>query len=214
MLENILVRELIEKVGTGVSGGIVIIDAIYLGAFQQNLCPDFHGAQRRGSISGEERTARSTGEQHYPLFLEVPDGPPADKRFGHLIHAYGRLNARFQTKFLQRSLQRKAIDHRGKHPHVVRAGRLNSKLVDDFLPAENVPSSHHKADLDSVGVHLHDLLADAADLHRVNTERVRSLQGLARQLQQYPLERRHGNFRRWNVGNRRRRPSKLLIHPL
>jgi hypothetical protein len=120
----------------------------------------------------------------------VPQRPAADVGLGDLAHVQRRLDAHVRAGLLQGVLELHRVDEDGEHPHVV-AGRAVHAGGDAGDAAVDVPAARHDGDLDPARVHARDLLGDRVHAVGVGAVLERAHQGLARDLQEDPLEGGH-----------------------
>src|SRR5262249_15629325 len=116
------------------------------------------GAEGGGRVGGHEWVAGAASEDDDAALLQVADGPAADVRLGHRLHADGRLQARLAAEALQGVLQRQPVDDRGQHAHVVVGG-----LADDLAARAELGAAQDVATPDDDG-QLHAALDDALGL--------------------------------------------------
>jgi len=68
LLEHIQIRQLIIFDSVFIFGGISVIDAVYLGRFKNNLCPNFNSTQAGCGVGGKEWIASTgTKNNHTPF---------------------------------------------------------------------------------------------------------------------------------------------------
>src|SRR5690606_9942337 len=80
-----------ETLGVRILLGVVVIDSVDAGAFEQRIALHLRGAQRGSAVSGEVRAADTGSEDHHAVLLEMPLGTAADYRLAHLVHLNRRL---------------------------------------------------------------------------------------------------------------------------
>ncbi len=67
------------------------VDAVYPGAFQDDIGVDLNGSERAGRIGCKIRIAGTGAENDHAALFHVADGPTADIGFGDLLHFDGAL---------------------------------------------------------------------------------------------------------------------------
>ena len=140
-------------------------------------------ARRRGGrVGGEERVAGTRGKDHDPALLEMTNRPPPDEGLGHLVHLDGGLNAGRNPDLLEGRRQGEGIDDRRQHPHGVTGDAIDALLVGRDT-ADDVAATHDDGDLHTEFGHLGDFIGDVLDDLRLDTEGLRTHEGLARQLE-------------------------------
>src|SRR4030095_10292190 len=128
------------------------VDAVDLLTLQDYISPDLHGAKGSGGVGREIWTACPGRENDHPAFFEVPDRPAPNEGLGDSTHLDGGDHARDYTVLFERVLQRKGVDDRGQHAHVVGSRAIHSARAGRD-PAEDVAPSDddrglHPATLD------------------------------------------------------------------
>src|SRR6185369_5506539 len=89
--EDIDVGKLGEFDGVGVFLRVGRVNAVDLGALEDYLGADLHGAQAGGRVGREVGIAGACAENHDAPFFQVADGAAADVGFCNLLHGDGRL---------------------------------------------------------------------------------------------------------------------------
>src|SRR5690606_23719052 len=115
--------------------------------------------------------------------LEMPYGTPADVVLADLVDLQGRHDARHRAAALERILQRKRVDDRGEHAHVVGRDAVHARLGQSRA-AEDVAAADDETDLDAHRRNLGDLARDALDDRRIDAVLLAAEQRFAAQLQQ------------------------------
>ena len=136
------IRHLLIALGIFVFYWILVVDAIDLGCFQNNLHTHFVGAECCSRVGRKIGVTGSGGEDHHAPFLKVAHRSAANKRFGNLGHIDGTLNSGLDAFFLQSILQSKSIDDRSQHSHVIASSPFDTFLAPSNTP-ENIATSHH-----------------------------------------------------------------------
>ena len=104
---------------------VFVINAVYHGCFQENICFDFHSTQSCCSIGREERASCSATKDDNSTFFQVADGFVPNVRFCNLLHADGSLYPNINAQSFHRICNRKGIHGCCKHPDVVRSGTIH-----------------------------------------------------------------------------------------
>jgi len=84
--QGVAVGDRLEALSPGVGAGIGVVDAVYLGGLEESVGSDFAGPKSGGGVGGEERVAGAGGKDDHASFIEVAEGPAANKGFGHIFH--------------------------------------------------------------------------------------------------------------------------------
>jgi hypothetical protein len=117
----------------------------------------------------------------------VPNCPAADIRLGNLVHADCGLDPGRLADILEGILQRKRIDDRPQHSHVVCRDPVHAALAGG-IAADDIAASDHDGELRAISaLHPDDLLSDCMDDTRIDAESPRGGQGLAAELQEHAL---------------------------
>jgi hypothetical protein len=169
-----------------VDHGVGRVDAVHLGAFQDGVGLDFHGAQRRGGVGGEVRVARAGGKDHHAPFFEVADGAAPDERLGDGAHLDGRDDTREHPGLLEPVLQGQAVDHGGEHAHVVGRGAVHPAGAGRQTP-EDVAAADDDGGLHAELLDFFDVLGNPADHRGVNAVLLIAHEGFARKLEEDSL---------------------------
>src|SRR5690606_2499611 len=77
-LQHLVVAHGVIALGVGELLGVLVVDAVDLGALEDRLAVHLVGAQRRGGVGGEIGVAGAGGEDADALLLQVPDSAAAD----------------------------------------------------------------------------------------------------------------------------------------
>ena len=185
-LEHVQIRDLIEARRLGMEHGIGGVDAVDLGALQDDVGLDLHGAEGGRRIGGEVRIAGAGREDHHPALLEMADGAAPDERLGDGAHLDGGEHARHDVQLLERILQRQGVDDRRQHAHVVGGGAIHP-LGAGGDAAEDVAAADDDGGLDAAALDVGDLAGDLVGDGRVDAEFLLAHQGFAGQLQENAL---------------------------
>src|SRR5919106_788974 len=114
----------------------------------------------------------------------MPNGAPANVRFGELLHPDRGLHTRLDSFFFESVLHCKSVDYGRQHSHVV-GGRPVGALSRRGEAADDVPSADDYGELRSEVLRLHYLACDRGHHARVDTETVLRLREcLPRELEQ------------------------------
>ena len=181
--QHLVEGQMIVAHGVGILGGIGIVDAVDLGALEQRIAVHFRGPQGRRRIGGEERVARSSGEDHNPALFKVTQRPLANEGLTDVVHRDGRHHPALGANILQRGPHGQRVDDCGQHAHLVSRRPLHP-LGGAGNPAEDVAATNHQTDLRSQLHHTFDLVCDARDISRVEPVTAIAHQGFTRNLQQ------------------------------
>ena len=136
-----------RKRASGSVSRVAVVDALNaVLRHQYGLGADLEGAQRAGSVGGEERVAGPCREQHDTALLEVAHRPAADVGLGDLGDGDRRLDARVRTESLECILEREGVEERREHAGVV-GGRAVHPLGGGLHAAVEVAAADHDGDL-------------------------------------------------------------------
>src|SRR5258708_27440590 len=103
----------------GVEHRIGGVDAVDLGALQDDIRLHLHGAERGCRVGREIGVAGAGGEDDDAPFLQVADSPAADERLGHGPHLDGAGDARVDAAVLHSFLHPQSVADPCHHAHVV-----------------------------------------------------------------------------------------------
>src|SRR5271157_4918909 len=167
------------------------VDAVHSSGFQQDLDAELLSPQRRGRVGRHERASRAAGQDDDPAAAQVRQRRPADERLGNLLHADGGHEPGLAAHALKRVLQGQAVDHRGRHAHVVGGGLLDDVGAPAQLgAAEDVAATDDDGELDPARRHSGSLPGDPADLLDTDTSLAGPAEALAGELEQDSAKRR------------------------
>src|SRR5580704_94445 len=189
--QHFQVADLFVLHGVRIAQRIFVVDAIHAGPLGDDVRMDFERAQRGGGIGGKIRIRGAGCEDHNPALFEMPDGPAADVRFGHLVHLDGGHYAGGHASFFKRVLKRNRVDHRGQHAHVIgrdpvhiHGGRSDA--------AEEIAAAYDETDLDTGAGDFGDFRSEAFDSFGIDAERTAAGESLAAEFQNDAGVFRHG----------------------
>lgn len=165
-LEDIVVRDVLIPDRVIVFGGVLVINPVDLGAFEDRLARHLIRAQRRGGVRGEIWVARPRREDTHTAFFKVADCPAPDIGFAHLVHWDRADNAGENAKAFKRGLHRQRIHHGRQHPHVIRRRPLHP-LGGALKTPEDVAAADDHTDLDPEVMNRLHLVGDSRDRRRV-----------------------------------------------
>ncbi len=106
-------------------------------------------------------------------------------------------------------MQRKPVDYRGQHPHIVCRGLLDTVVAGGELgTAEDVAATDDDRDLDPLLLGLDGLLGDVDHLAHADAPFAGRGEALARQLEDQSMVScfRHGSFGRFGGGTHKKAP--------
>src|SRR6266566_3714764 len=128
---------------------------------------DLDRAQCGGGVGREVRISSSGSQDDHAAFLEVPHSTAPDVGLRDLRHLDRGHRARRYPGPLERILQRKRVDDRGQHAHVVTGGAVEAALACSEA-AKDVAATNHERGLNAHLVHPFDLAGDVGDDLKVN----------------------------------------------
>ena len=136
--------------GVRVFLGIGRVDAVDAGRLEQDLGAELLAAERGRGVGRDERASRAGGQDDHAPFVEVGQGPAADERLGHFVHADRGQEPRRTPLVLERVLQGQAVDHGRRHAHVM-GGRLLDHVgaAGKLGAAEDVSTPHDDRQLNA-----------------------------------------------------------------
>jgi hypothetical protein len=137
-------------------------------------------------VGCKEGIARTCGKHHDAPLFQVPYGTPADIGLADLVDPQRRHDPAVATGLLDGILQGQRIDDRGQHAHVVPGNPVHA-AGRHAGPPDDVAAANHHTHLDAGLADLPDVGGDTLDHAGIDTMRAVTHQGLAAQLQQYPL---------------------------
>src|SRR5690606_12972489 len=73
LLQHLVVSDPVVALGIGMFLGVLVVDAIHLGALEDRLAAHLVGPERRGGVGGEIGVAGAGGEDADPLLFQVPN---------------------------------------------------------------------------------------------------------------------------------------------
>src|SRR4029078_12809129 len=118
-LKGLEVREVVELLGGGVGGRVGVVytvDAVL--GHQQRFAVRLDGTESAGGVGRHVGVARARGEEDDTAFFEMPNGAPADIRFGDCGDGDGRLCADEAANLLERILEGERVHDRAEHTGV------------------------------------------------------------------------------------------------
>src|SRR5271157_2045908 len=167
------------------------VDAVHASGLEQDLDAELLAPQRGGCVGRHERASRAAGQDDDPAAAQVRQRPPADERLGDLLHADGGHEPGLAAHALKRVLKSQAVDHRGRHAHVVGGGLLDDVGAPAQLgAAEDVAATDDDGELDPARRHSGSLPGDPADLLDTDTPLAGPAEALAGELEQDSAKRR------------------------
>src|ERR1700722_8065046 len=181
-LDDVQVSNAFKHCRAGHFFRIGVIDAVHAGRLQDDVSFNLHGAQRGGRVRREIRIAGARGENHNASFFEVPHRPAADKWLGNLGHVNRAQESRDHALFLERILQREAVDDRRQHAHVVAGGAIDRQ---GFLAcaAEDFSSAHNNCHFNAQIIYFFHFAGDAVNGFGVNAKTLCTLKRFSGKLQ-------------------------------
>src|SRR5271166_972724 len=180
------VADLVEHGGVLHHDWVIGINAVDLGRLQNDVSFDFHGTQRGGGVGGEIRIAGASGENYDAALLQVANGATPDERLGHLVHFESTHDAGEDVLLFQRILQRKSVDHRSQHAHVIGRDAVHELGLLGHA-AEEVAAADHDGDLNTQAMHFGKLSGDFMHALVVDSEALAGSQRLAGYLKKNAL---------------------------
>src|SRR5271157_2553912 len=167
------------------------VDAVHASGLEQDLDAELLAPQRGGCVGRHERASRAAGQDDDPAAAQVRQRPPADERLGDLLHADGGHEPGLAAHALKRVLKSQAVDHRGRHAHVVGGGLLDDVGAPAQLgAAEDVAATDDDGELYPARRHSGSLPGDPADLLDTDTPLAGPAEALAGELEQDSAKRR------------------------
>src|SRR5882724_1767163 len=163
--------------------GIGAIDAIDLGALEQDVAAHLGGAQRGGGIGREEGIAGAGGEDDHAALFHVPHRAPADIGLAHRRHRDRGLDPRMHAQLFERVLHGERVHDGREHAHIVGRRALHA-LHRPGDAAEDVAAADHQADLDAHAIDGLNVAGNARHGFLVEAELLRSHQRFAGDLQE------------------------------
>ena len=133
--------------------GVLVVDPVHLGAFEQGIRTDLQGAQGGGGIGGEIGVAGSASEEQHMPGLHQGQGVVPREGLGQRTLLPGTEDLGPQAFGPQVIAQDGCVHHRTEHAHVV-CGYAVDDLKVCRAGTEDVPGTDHDPHLDSL---LHDL---------------------------------------------------------
>ena len=152
-----MIGDLVKADGIGALDGILVVDAINLGGFNQNLGTDLAGAKGRGGISRKVGITRTGGKDNDVALGQVVDGATANIGLADLVHLDSAHHAAGNIVVLKGILQGKRVHNGSEHAHVIGLGTVHTTGGAGHA-AENVAAADNDANLMTNGEQLLDLL--------------------------------------------------------
>src|SRR4029453_914268 len=115
LLEDLQIRNRLVLGGVAVDHRVGGVDAVDLGALEDDVRLHFHGPEGGGGVGGEVGIAGAGGEHYDPALLEVTDRTAANERFGNRSHLDRGGHAGGHPDVLERVLQRQRVDDGRQH---------------------------------------------------------------------------------------------------
>jgi len=187
-LDRLQVRDLGQELRVRIESRIPVVDPLDpVLRHQDRLGVDLERPQRGGRVRGEERIARSGGEDDDPLLLEMAYRPPANVGLRDLGNLDRRLDARVRPSPLERVLERECVQQGGEHARVIRCRPVHSFSGSSHATVD-VPGADNDRELDALLLHLDDFPGNRVDPIAVEPVVLVAHQRLSRELQENAAE--------------------------
>ena len=152
-----MIGNLVKTDGIGALDGILVVDAVNLGGFNQNLGADLARTKSRGGVGRKVRIARTGSEDDDVALGQMVDSAATNIGLADLVHLDSAHHAAGNIVVLEGILQGERVHNGCQHPHVVGLSTLHA-TGSACHAAENIAAADNDADLMVNGEQLLDLL--------------------------------------------------------
>jgi hypothetical protein len=149
--DGLLVGEARVEFGLGVFAGIIGVDTIDIGGFEDEIAIGFASTEGGGGVGGEEGAANAGGVNDNTVFVEMVEGTAAEIGFGNGPHFDSGHHAGGNIALFEGVLEGEAVDDGGEHAHIVGDGLVNLVALGE-LAAEDIATANDNGELDAVVV--------------------------------------------------------------
>ena len=140
------VGEVVELLGGRVLLRVGGVDSVDLRRLDEDVRPDFAGAERGAGVGRKEGVAGAGGEEHDAPLLEVAQRAAVDEGLGDALAGERGHHARREAGLLDRVLEGEGVDDRREHAHVVAGAAVDAERL-ARRAAEDVAAAEHDRDV-------------------------------------------------------------------
>ena len=161
------------------------IDAVDPGTLQQCVSPYFQSPESRTRVGGEERIARTSGNEGHTALFQYFHGIIPHIVLCHRLHRGSGEHLGVDALLLYEHREGKRIDDGGKHSHLVPVHAVEA-LSRTLKPAENIAAAIDYRYLETGLCRLGDFFSISPEAVSVKSLSGRTAEALATQFQKYP----------------------------